>query len=54
MVHPEFAKSWICELASLYYWALALLIPWLVARKEKHTSRKNLGTEELGDGQDVY
>jgi hypothetical protein len=40
MLHPEFAKSWICKLASLYYWALAVLIPWLVVRKEKkHTSR---------------
>jgi integral membrane sensor domain MASE1 len=41
MLHPEFAKSWICKLASLYYWALAVLIPWLVVRKEKkHTSRQ--------------
>jgi hypothetical protein len=43
MVHPEFAKSWICKLASLYYWALAVLIPWLVVRKEKkYTSRQLL------------
>jgi hypothetical protein len=43
MHHPEFAKSWICKLASLYYWALAVLIPWLVVRKEKkYTSRQLL------------
>jgi hypothetical protein len=43
MLHPEFARSWICKLASLYYWALAVLIPWLVVRKEKeHTSRQLL------------
>jgi hypothetical protein len=43
MLHPEFAKSWICKLASLYYWALGVLIPWLVVRKEKkHTSRQLL------------
>lgn len=43
MFQPEFAKSWICKLASLYYWALAVLIPWLVVRKEKkHTSRQLL------------
>ena len=41
MLHPEFAKSWICKLESLYYWALAVLIPWLVVRKEKkYTSRQ--------------
>jgi hypothetical protein len=35
MFHPEFEKSWISKLALLYFWALAMLIPWLVVRKEK-------------------
>ena len=43
MFHPECEKSWICKVASVYYWALAVLIPWLVVRKEKkHTSRQLL------------
>ncbi len=43
MVNPEFAKSWSCKLASLYYWALGVLIPWLVVRKE----RKRIGRQLL-------
>ena len=35
MFHPEFEKLWIYKLAVFYYWALAVLIPWLVVRKEK-------------------
>lgn len=42
MVHPEFAKSWICKLMSLYYWALGVLIPWLVVRREKKRISRQL------------
>jgi hypothetical protein len=42
MVRPEFAESWICRLAFLYCWGLAVLIPWLVARKEKKRTRRQL------------
>src|SRR6202035_1943681 len=35
MFHPEFESSWTYKLAVLYHWALAVLIPWLVVRKEK-------------------
>jgi hypothetical protein len=35
MFHPEFERVWIYKLAVLYYWALSVLIPWLVVRKEK-------------------
>jgi hypothetical protein len=40
MCHPEFESSWMCKLMVLYYGALALLIPWLVVRKEKKRIRR--------------
>jgi hypothetical protein len=43
MFHPEFESFWIYKLAVLYYWALAMLIPWLVVRKEK----KRIGRQWL-------
>jgi hypothetical protein len=43
MLHPEFEMFWICKLVVLYYWALAVLIPWLVVRKEK----KRIGRQLL-------
>ena len=42
MLHPEFEMSWICKLVVLYYWALAVLIPWLVVRKEKQRIGRQL------------
>jgi hypothetical protein len=42
MFHPEFESSWTYKLAVLYHWALALLIPWLVVRKEKKRIRGRL------------
>jgi hypothetical protein len=35
MMHPKFAGSVVLPLAGLYYLLFALLIPWLVVRKEK-------------------
>jgi hypothetical protein len=43
MFHPEFARFWIYKLAVFYYWSLAVLIPWLVVRKEK----KRIGRQLL-------
>jgi hypothetical protein len=43
MFHPEFESVWIYKLAVLYFWALAVLIPWLVVRKEK----KRIGRQLL-------
>jgi hypothetical protein len=43
MFHAEFERFWICKLAVLYHWALAVLIPWLVVRKEK----KRIGRQLL-------
>ena len=43
MFRPEFERSWIFKLAVLYCWALAVLIPWLVVRKE----RKRIGRQLL-------
>ena len=43
MFHPECEKSWIYKLAAVYHWALAVLIPWLVVRKEK----KRIGRQLL-------
>jgi hypothetical protein len=40
--HPDFARSRIYKLAVLYFWALAVLIPWLVVRKEKKRIRRQL------------
>jgi hypothetical protein len=42
MFHPEFESSWTYKLAVLYHWALAVLIPWLVVRKEKQRIRRQL------------
>ena len=42
MFHPEFESSWTYKLAVLYHWALAVLIPWLVVRKEKKRARQQL------------
>ncbi len=35
MFHPELESSLTYKLAVLYHWLLAVLIPWLVVRKEK-------------------
>jgi predicted tellurium resistance membrane protein TerC len=43
MLHPEFEIFWICKVVVLYYWALAVIIPWLVVRKEK----KRIGQQLL-------
>lgn len=43
MFHPEFESFWIYKLGVLYYWTLAVLIPWLVVRKEK----KRIGRQLL-------
>jgi hypothetical protein len=40
MFHPEFESSCTYKLAVLYHWALAVLIPWLVVRKEKTRIRR--------------
>jgi hypothetical protein len=40
--HPEFESSWFYKLAVLYHWLLALLIPWLVVRREKKRIRRQL------------
>jgi hypothetical protein len=40
MFHPEFESSWTYKLAVLYHWALAVVIPWLVARNEKKRIRR--------------
>ena len=42
MVHPEFENFLIPKLAVLYYWALAVVIPWLVVRKEKKRIARQL------------
>jgi hypothetical protein len=42
MFHPEFESSWTYKLAVIYHWALAVLIPWLVVRKEKKGIRRQL------------
>jgi hypothetical protein len=42
MFHPEFESSWTYKLAVLYYWALAVFVPWLVMRKEKKRIRGRL------------
>ena len=42
MFHPDFARFRIYKLAVLYCWALAVLIPWLVVRKEKKRIRRQL------------
>jgi hypothetical protein len=43
MFRPEFEMFWTCKLVVLYYWALAVLIPWLVVRQEK----KRIGRQLL-------
>ena len=42
MFRQEFEMFWICKLVVLYYWALAVLIPWLVVRKEKRRIDRQL------------
>jgi hypothetical protein len=42
MFRQEFEMFWICKLVVLYYWALAVLIPWLVVRKEKRRIGRQL------------
>jgi hypothetical protein len=42
MLHPDFARFRIYKLAVLYCWTLAVLIPWLVVRKEKKRIRRQL------------
>jgi hypothetical protein len=40
MFHPEFESSWIYKAGLFYCWALAVLVPWLVVRKEKKRIRR--------------
>jgi hypothetical protein len=42
MFHPEFERSWIYKLGVLYFWTLAVLIPWLVVRMEKQRIGRQL------------
>jgi hypothetical protein len=42
MLNPDFDSSWTYKLAVLYYWALAVFVPWLVVRKEKKLIRRQL------------
>jgi hypothetical protein len=43
MFHPEFDRFWIFKLGVGYYWMLAVLIPWLVVRKERQRNGETGG-----------